>query len=448
MKTSKIFLLTALCFVLVCGAVFAGGNSQSSTTGTTVSMWHFPETTESERFYGQTLAAAVKAKYPNVTLKAEMLPWDSGPERMTVAYATRATPDIIIESESRLNPGISAGLAADVSDLRREFAPSMYDGFDNVGRLNGAYYYIPLHNGGVYNIHVNVDMARELGVYNMLPADHIHWSYDDFLNFCRAARNAGRARNKYPLQLWAGTRSSDAVYYSWMMSGGARILNSNNTSMTVNSTEAVRTLNLFKQLIDEGLVPSGSATAIDEDIDALFLSQNIMMNITTAGVGFMQWIPALVQSGEAEFFNTDIYCIPTPDGRANPSVLSWGTGGLAIFKNAGNTTVIEAAKNVVRTLWNDTKLYEERMRGQTGFPINKNIKVDYGNSYITERANMAASWGGFGDSGAGILEAWWTSWREVFYVELQDFYQGRQTAQQLLTNWTTKGNEVIRNFRP
>jgi ABC-type glycerol-3-phosphate transport system substrate-binding protein len=324
----------------------------------------------------------------------------------------------------------------------------MYDGFENVGRVNGVYNYVPTSVGGTYCIAVNVDMARELGVYNMLPADHIHWSYDDFLNFCRAVRNAGRARNIYPLQLWAGSRSSDSVYYSWMMSGGARILNSNNTSMTVNSPEAVRTLGLFKQLIDEGLVPSGYVTALDEDIDTFFLSQNIMMNITTAGLYFLQLIPEMAKKGEINFFNSDLYCIPTPDGRANPKVVSWGTGGLAIFKNAGNQASIDGAKNVVRTLWNDPKLYEESLRGGTASPINKNVRMDFGDAFINERANMIAPWAGFGDSTVGILEPWWTSWREVFYVELQEFYRGRQTAQQLLTNWTTKGNEVIRNYKP
>jgi ABC-type glycerol-3-phosphate transport system substrate-binding protein len=449
MKISKKIFLTVFCLALVCGAVFATGNRQSSTAATTeVRLWHFPETTNSEKFHSETLAAAVKAKYPNITLRSEMLSWDAGPERMTVAMATRTTPDIIIDNESRLNPGIFAGLAADVSDLRREFASAMYDGFENVGRVNGVYYYVPLSVGGIYNMSVNTDMAKELGVNNLLPADNVHWSYDDFLRLCRAIRDAGRARNIYPLHLWAGSRSSDAVYYSWLMSGGANILNSDHTAMAVNTPEAVRTLSLFKQLIDEGLVPSGYATATDEDAEKPFYSQNIMMNITTAGLVDVVQIPIRARNGEIAFFNTDVYCIPTPDGRANPRVMSWGTGGLSIFRNAGNTTVIEAAKNVVRTLWNDVNLYGERMLGVSGSPINKNVKIDYGNAFITGRADMVASWAGFGDSGAGILEPWWTSWREVFFVELQDFYQGRQTAQQLLTNWTEKGNTVIRNYRP
>jgi len=154
------------------------------------------------------------------------------------------------------------------------------------------------------------------------------------------------------------------------------------------------------------------------------------------------------KSGEGEFFNTDIYCIPTPDGKTNPRVLSWGTNGLSIFKNSNNPDVIEAAKNVVRTLWNDLKLFTDLSTGGTGLPINKNVKLDLGDPVRNARLNMSASWAGFGDSGMGILEPWWPSWREIFFVELQDFYQGRQTVQQLLTNWTTKGNELIKNYKP
>jgi len=447
MKISKNFFLTVLCLVLVCGAVFAAGNRQA-TTGTTVTLWHFPTSPTVEKFYAETLPAAVKAKYPNITLRAEMLPYETGPERMTVAFATRSTPDIIVDGEARLNPAIFAGLAADVSDLRKEFAPLMYDGFDSVGKINGVHYYVPTMVEGIYNITVNIDMAKELGVYNMLPADHIHWSYDDFLNLCRATRNAGRSKGIYPLELWAGSNSADSAYYSWILSGGANIINADHSAMTVNSPEAARTLNIFKQLIDEGLVPDGYVTTVANNLPPAWVSKKTMMVIHSAGTYFTNLITTMGKNGEADYFNADVYCYPTPDGKRNPRTLSWGTGGLSIFKNSNNATVIEAAKNVVRTLMNDVKLYEESITGASVDSINKNVKLDTGNAYVNERANMTASWAGFGDASVGILEPWWPSWREIFYVELQEFYRGRQTVQQLLTNWTTKGNEVIKNYKP
>lgn len=422
-----------------------GPSDSGSSEGTTeVLLWHFPLYDGAEQFFSETLAAAVKEKYPNITLKTEMLSWDAGPERLTVAMATGATPDLIIDGHARLNPGVFAGLCADISDLREEFKPLMYDGYDEIGLVDGSYFFMPVANSNGYVFIVNTDLAKELGVYDLLPEDRVHWSYDQFLEFCRKAREAGRDQNAYPLQLFAGNRSSDAAMYSFLMCGGTELLNEDQTAMAVNTPEAVSTLNLLKQLIDEDLVPQGAATTKDEDTASVFHSGRTVLQLAAAGAQNNITVQAKADAGEIEFFNTDTCNYPTPDGIADPHVANWGANGMVIFKNDNDEAVIEGAKNVIRTLYTDTELITELNSGMGMAPTNKNVSIDYGEEYLNQLAARANEWNAkYSDSTIGILEPWWDNWRETFYVELQEFYVGNQSAEQMLANWTEKGNAVI-----
>ena len=411
-----------------------------------VLLWHFPIFDGAEQFFAETVADAVKAKYSNVTLKTEMLSWDAGPERLTVAMATGATPDLIIDGQARLNPGIFAGLCADITDLREELAPMMYEGYDEIGLVDGKYYYIPTGNSNGYVFIVNTDLAKELGVYDLLPEDRTHWSYDDFLEFCRKAREAGKSQDAYPVQLYAGSRSSDAAMYSFLMCGGMQILNDDQTKMAVNSPETAASLNLLKQLIDEELVPQGAATTKDEDVASVVHAGRTVLQMTAAGAQNNITVQRKADSGEIEFFNTDTCNFPTPDGKADPHVANWGTSGMVVFRNANDAAVIEGAKNVIRTLYTDIELLTALNSGMGTAPTNKDVFIDYGYDYLNELAERANEWNGkYSDSGIGILEPWWSDWRETFYVELQEFYVGNQTAEQMLENWTAKGNAVIQS---
>jgi ABC-type glycerol-3-phosphate transport system substrate-binding protein len=49
----------------------------------------------------------------------------------------------------------------------------------------------------------------------------------------------------------------------------------------------------------------------------------------------------------------------------------------------------------------------------------------------------------YSTSAFGILEPWWTEFREIFYPQLQELFIGRAAPKQVLENWTKNGNAVI-----
>ena len=321
----------------------AADTPQADLEGTEITFWYMPLYEGFDEKMSRDLAQEVKDKY-GIILNTEVLTWDAGPEKVTVAMATGATPDLYLDTYSRIAPAIGGGLTADITDTAEALRPLLYEGVLDTGKLDAVQGYIPINLSQGYNITVNVSLAKELGIYDLLPEDKIHWSYEEFLEFCRAAREKGEDQNIYATQLFAGSKSSDAVYYSFLMSGGSDILNEEHTLVAVDETKAAATLGLFRTLIDEELVPAGAATTVDNDIRPNWYSQKLACMFVSTGTGEAVNVKKQIDSGDIQAFDVDIYEIPTPDGKADPHVMSWGSTGFTVFKNSGDEAKTEAAR--------------------------------------------------------------------------------------------------------
>lgn len=421
----------------------AADTPQADLEGTEITFWYMPLYEGFDEKMSRDLAQEVKDKY-GIILNTEVLTWDAGPEKVTVAMATGATPDLYLDTYSRIAPAIGGGLTADITDTAQALSPLLYEGVLDTGKLDAVQGYIPINLSQGYNITVNVSLAKELGIYDLLPEDKIHWSYEEFLEFCRAAREKGEDQNIYATQLFAGSKSSDAVYYSFLMSGGSDILNEEHTLVAVDETKAAETLGLFRTLIDEELVPAGAATTVDNDIRPNWYSQKLACMFVSTGTGEAVNVKKQIDSGDIQAFDVDIYEIPTPDGKADPHVMSWGSTGFTVFKNSGDEAKTEAACKVIQTFLENQE-YSQEVCVQTGnSTVLKDLNVDYGDETLNEQAKRAAaSTAAYADSSIGVLEPWWSDFRETFYVQLQSYFTGDKSAETMLGDWKTSGDEVI-----
>lgn len=421
----------------------AADTPQADLEGTEITFWYMPLYEGFDEKMSRDLAQEVKDKY-GIILNTEVLTWDAGPEKVTVAMATGATPDLYLDTYSRIAPAIGGGLTADITDTAEALSPLLYEGVLDTGKLDAVQGYIPINLSQGYNITVNVSLAKELGIYDLLPEDKIHWSYEEFLEFCRAARDKGEDQNIYATQLFAGSKSSDAVYYSFLMSGGSDILNEEHTLVAVDETKAAATLGLFRTLIDEELVPAGAATTVDNDIRPNWYSQKLACMFVSTGTGEAVNVKKQIDSGDIQAFDVDIYEIPTPDGKADPHVMSWGSTGFTVFKNSGDEAKTEAARKVIQTFLENQE-YSQEVCVQTGnSTVLKDLDVDYGDETLNEQAKRAAaSTAAYADSSIGVLEPWWSDFRETFYVQLQSYFTGDKSAETMLGDWKTSGDEVI-----
>lgn len=407
----------------------------------TLTCWNFPDT--APYAFAETLSAEVSEKYPWITLEWETLPWDSGPEKITVAYATDTTPDLLFDGYSRLAPAVNADLCVDLTDVVTKNA-DQFLALPKDGVIDGKYYYIPNYGAMGYAIAVNMDMAEKLGVADMFPEDNLTWSYEDFLAICRAAKAADSSI--YPMALFAGSQSSDAWYYSFLLGNGSKICNEDLTATAFNNDEnreaSLEVLNFLKTLIDEELVPPGCATATDEENDQFWYSGLTMMNY--CGFSNATTFYNLIQDGTISERTYELFALPTADGAQPPLSGMWGTGGVVGFKNNGHEEAIKLVLDLY--LSNESNAYADGISQIGHVPVLVESKgtVEFSEEWLAKMFNLGATYSAeYAVADFGIMEPWWSEFRGGLYPQLQDFYSGKIDAQTVLDNWQAFGDNVI-----
>ena len=408
----------------------------------TLTCWSFADYTADA---WAAFAEEVHAAYPWITLEWEILPVDSGPEKFAIACATGTTPDIYIDGFSRISPAVDAGLCVDLTDVVNDNA-DVFLSVPRDGVKDGKNYYIPTSGDYGYGLTVNMTLAKELGVDHLLPKDCLTWSYEDFLALGRAVKAADPS--KYLLPLYAGSQSSDAWYYSWFLGNGVDICNADHTATSFNTDaereQALQVMNLFGTLIEEELVPPGSATTIDADFLDFFQANTCLMIPNSIGAA----LPLYQQmvDGALREFEMNHYAIPTYEGKEVPQCAFWGTTGICAFNNNGNEETIKLVIDYY--LSSESTTYQKLLDAGSGRTLTEaKGTIQFPTEDVAEQMNRAIEYSSqYASVGFGIMEPWWSEFRQGLYPQLQDFYTGKIDAQTVLDNWQAFGDNVISSY--
>jgi len=389
----------------------------------------------------QAWADQVHAEYPWITVEIEVIPYDSGPEKFTVACATNTTPDLYYDVYSRIAPAVNSGLTVDVTDVinshKDAFMAEQADGI-----VDGKYGYIATGTGGGYGLAINMTLAEQLGVADLIPADRSTWSYDQFLEVLRKAKAADPT--VIPIGLFAGSRSSDAFYYSWYLGNGVKLTNDDLTATAFNEGEsrekAIEVLDVFKTIIDEGLTIDGAATTIDQECEAMFFAGNMLFESNT--LNCVPGIATVQEAGTCADFKVDACAIPTKEGKEAPITACFGSNGFAGFKNNGHEEEIKLALSV----WLENPQYQGEFCHVTGYlPLMNGATFEIPDAYQKEKYEYGVKYTAeHAVSNFGILKPWWSDFRETHYPQMQDFYVGKQDAGSMLDNWQKNADDVIK----
>ena len=408
----------------------------------TLTAWYYADPGASEGY--ETWAQQVNEAYPNINIEFEELPYDSGPQKYTVAVATERYPDLYFDTYSRCAAAISAGKTLDLTDLREKYA-DQFVGDQTDGVVDGKYHAIVTNTGAAYCLFVNMSMVKDAGLEDMLPADKLTWSYDQYLEFLRALKKA--YPDAYPMDLFAGSQSSDMWYYSWLLGNGVQLTNGDLTATAFNTGDnrekALQTLNLFKTINDEGLCNPGAATTIDEDGQEFWKAGQAVV-CHGAYSNTPKW-QIEMDEGTSEEFEYEAYAMPTFEGKEPPKSGSFGSYSFIAF-DSHDDAKNDAIKKAVEVYLTNPECQTIVTNATGRLSVMTDTKPEYATDAIARTMEIATDYSAkYTDSSFGVLESWWTEFRGTFYPNLQDFYTGKIDAETLLDNWQAAGDEVIAN---
>lgn len=438
MKKVLVLTLTAMMLTSIMGVALAGGEQPITLTA-----WYYADEGVDEGY--DLWAEQVKAAYPYITLEFEKLPYDSGPEKFMVALATqKATPDLYFDVYSRCASAISAGLTLDLTELREGYTEKFL-GTQSDGVVDGRYHAIVTNTGAAYCLFVNMTMVKKAGLEGMLPEDQLTWSYDEYLAFLRALKED--YPGVYPMELFAGSQSSDMWYYSWLMGNGVRLTNEDLTATAFNTGDnrdkAIQTFTLFKTISDEGLSNPGVATTTDMDGQALWKVEKAVIGhgaFSNTSLFYRE-----MEAGTALEFEYEAYAMPTYEGRSIPMSGSFGTYSFIAFDSKDDARN-DAIKKVIAVYLENPECQTIVTNATGRLSVMTDTVVEYATQAIADTMAVGASYSAsYTDSSFGVLKGWWTEFRGTFYPNLQDLYAGNIDVATLLDKWQAAGDVVIAN---
>jgi len=322
-----------------------------------------------------------------------------------------------------------------------------YDGVMTFGVLDGTHYLVPASQMGASFLSVNVTLAKELGVYEMLPEDKISWDIHDFYEFCKAATEAGAEKGIKGTSLYAGSSTSDDILYSFMLSNGGSIIDKETNTCVANSPECVEVIEVFEKLVEEGYCADGAAMLTGSDASTPFYNEQTVILLNGNAPAALLEFGRMKEEGYIdEIPEIRTYGVPTAKGGKMDSAC-WGANGIAIFDN-GDEAKIAACKEFAKFLMEKVDFAEKVWaEAPNYYPSRDNgAKFNNDDAMITEevlfRQELTVD---YADFDFGILDNYWPEVRNYYYPELQAVYSGEKTAQEAMDSCAANVNQILAN---
>lgn len=250
--------------------------------------------------YWEDLIAAFEEENPDVDVELRMISWSDIGQTVNTLVATNEAPDL-------LNIGAFASYAADdlLLPVQEVLPPEVYDDMVPVLRENGQY------EGTAYGIPV-LASARALFYNKAIFAEagitEPPQTWAEFREAAEAIEAAGYIGYGMPL----GAPEAQGEFSAWLWNNGGDWKSGDN--WTIDSPEAVETLQFLSALSSDGLTQVNPATTNRDDLWKVFGQGKIGM---IHGANFL---PTIL---EGQGSTVDIGITPTPTNEgAEPATMA------------------------------------------------------------------------------------------------------------------------------
>lgn len=394
----------------------------------------WPEGFEKEGGYGsyqEKVVADFMASHPNI--EVTRIPRDVTQGSLTVdALMAKGTPpDVWLDAAGWINKYLTPAYALplekylDVTAYQKDLVDLYTRG--------GHVYALPVVNVAT-GFAINLSMLKQIGY--TLPAQK-DWTTDEFLRLSEKLKAAG-----IPSTMVMTKQGWINWDMPWLYAFGAELYKDfDHSKVTINTPEARKGLEYVKMLVDKGYAYPYPNEQDDDAGVELFTTGKVFSCLMQDGhVNY--WMPEQIKQGKlTKEFDVTFIEFPHEPGRAHTPVTGYQTVVVAHKSNdeERNRAIIELFKSQV-----DAKYQTYGMMFSGGLPTlkgldppNKGMSAKSSYRAIAELAKTA----GLMDLGA--LEPKATEVNQAWKLPIQDFMDGRLTAQQVLDQFEAEAKKIL-----
>lgn len=269
------------------------------------------------------------AKHPKAKLEVELLNWQNSLEKIDVAVASGATPDLVYTINNF--GGVSKYGKLDVLEpidgyLTKEDWDDFSPAIQGAMKYSDKTYLWPWLKL-VSAVAVNMDLVKEKGVENLFPfnSEIKDWSYDEFLTAAKALTFSRSGKSEPDVYGYA-VYGKDSMFYNYLfaIANGASILDPTFKNYTFKSKEAIDGLQFLSDLVNvHKVAPKGAAGLTYQNVYDMFLQQKIAM---------IPYTPEIADEAKKAEKPFNVEFVAPPHGNGRTTVAWNNVGGFLVFK--------------------------------------------------------------------------------------------------------------------
>ena len=409
-------------------ALFAGVLPVSAQS-VEITWWAFPTFAtidETSGKYEQSLIDAFQEANPDITVKLEMIDFQSGPEKIVTAIEGGTAPDVLFDAPGRIIDYGKSGKLAPLNDLfTDEFKADVNNENIIAACSDGENYYMYPISTAPFLMAVNKTVLEKEGLIDMINTEGERlWTTDEFTALNTALADKGYMNSIVFCQNQGGDQGTRAYIMNLF---SAQMVNPELTEWTINSEAGIKAL---QYTVDE--VAAGRLT------DGITYNGGGAIEQFVAGTvtGSLLWSPGLAKNNaeaiKASGFEAIALPLPSDDGTPE---LEYLVNGFAVFNN-GDEAKIAAAKKFITFLTDDPTYGPQNVLATNSFPVRSSFGDLYpGDEDMAFYASMTKYYGTYYntiDGFAAMRPAWWSN--------LQAALTGEKTAEQAMNDFVTDAN--------
>ena len=239
------------------------------------------------------LVERFEKKYPDASVKLEIVPGEQQYAKLDTRLAAGEGPDLARMQYQAVGRYSSQGALVDLS----EYLPGGYeDGFTpafwQAVQYEGAPYALP-HHTDTFAVFYNTGVFDKVGIEVPGSLDD-SWTWDEFMQVAGQIKDSGEA--KYPFAMNWQTAGAAYRWMSFLHQHGGQLLNNDLSGPMIDDSAGIETIAYNQSWFQDDLVPPATSIKSSELIESLFANETIAMMLQG------DWlIPYLVDSMKADW---------------------------------------------------------------------------------------------------------------------------------------------------